>query len=172
MKYEGIILRPPGEAQSLLLQVTTGCSHNKRTFGPTYRDKKFRIKSMEEIEEDHREAGRDHPIDRVFLCDGDALIIPKPRLLEILASIRRYLPCVERTGTYANAKSTLRKTPDQLRALQTAGLKIVYLAAETGSPVLLEQIRKGVGVEKMVADGHRVKEAGILLIRGGAHFPP
>lgn len=163
MKYEGLIIRPPSEAQSLLLQVTTGCSHNKCTFCPTYRDKKFRIKSAEEIEEDLREASRYRHVDRVFLCDGDALIIPQPRMLEILASINRYLPGVERTGTYANAKSILRKTPDQLRALQAAGLKIVYLGVETGSPMLLEKVRKGVGVDQMVEAGRRIKEAGILL---------
>ena len=98
MKYEGLIIRPPSEAYSLLLQVTMGCSHNKCTFCPTYRDKKFRIKSREEILEDLAEASHYRRVRRVFLCDGDALIIPQPRLLDILASIRRSLPDTERAS--------------------------------------------------------------------------
>jgi radical SAM superfamily enzyme YgiQ (UPF0313 family) len=163
MKYEGLIIRPPSEAYSLLLQVTTGCSHNKCTFCPTYRDKKFRIKSREEILDDLAEASHYRRVRRVFLCDGDALIIPQPRLLDILASIRRSLPGIERVGTYANAKSILRKTPEDLRDLKEAGLKMVYLGVETGSAALLEKIRKGVGVEQMVEAGRRIKDAGILL---------
>mgnify|MGYP001366590202 FL=1 len=163
MKYEGLIIRPPSEAYSLLLQVTMGCSHNKCTFCPTYRDKKFRIKSREEILEDLAEASHYRRVRRVFLCDGDALIIPQPRLLDILASIRRSLPDTERVGTYANAKSILRKTPDDLRDLKAAGLKMVYLGVETGSAALLEKIRKGVGVEQMVDAGRRIKDAGIIL---------
>jgi radical SAM superfamily enzyme YgiQ (UPF0313 family) len=163
MKYEGLIIRPPSEAYSLLLQVTTGCSHNKCTFCPTYRAKKFRIKSREEILEDLAEASHYRRVRRVFLCDGDALIIPQPRLLDILASIRRSLPGIERVGSYANAKSILRKTPEDLRDLKAAGLKMVYLGVETGSAALLEKIRKGVGVEQMVDAGRRIKDAGILL---------
>ena len=163
MKYEGLIIRPPSEAYSLLLQVTTGCSHNKCTFCPTYRAKKFRIKSREEILEDLEEASHYRRVRRVFLCDGDALIIPQPRLLDILASIRRSLPGIERVGSYANAKSILRKTPEDLRDLKAAGLKMVYLGVETGSAALLEKIRKGVGVEQMVDAGRRIKDAGILL---------
>ncbi|HOD28492.1 MAG TPA: radical SAM protein, partial [Syntrophales bacterium] len=130
---------------------------------PTYRDKKFRIKSREEILEDLAEASHYRRVRRVFLCDGDALIIPQPRLLDILASIRRSLPDTERVGTYANAKSILRKTPDDLRDLKAAGLKMVYLGVETGSAALLEKIRKGVGVEQMVDAGRRIKDAGIIL---------
>lgn len=163
MKYEGLIIRPPSEAYSLLLQVTTGCSHNKCTFCPTYRAKKFRIKSREEILKDLEEASHYRRVRRVFLCDGDALIIPQPRLLDILASIRRSLPGIERVGSYANAKSILRKTPEDLRDLKAAGLKMVYLGVETGSAALLEKIRKGVGVEQMVDAGRRIKDAGILL---------
>jgi radical SAM superfamily enzyme YgiQ (UPF0313 family) len=163
MKYEGLIIRPPSEAYSLLLQVTTGCSHNKCTFCPTYRDKKFRIKSREEILEDLEEASHFRRVKRVFLCDGDALIIPQPRLLDILALIRRHLPGIERVSTYANAKSILRKTAKDLLALKEAGLKMVYLGVETGSAALLEKIHKGVGVEQMVDAGRRIKNSGILL---------
>ncbi len=84
MDYEGFIIRPPSEAYSLLLQVTVGCSHNKCTFCGTYRQKKFKIKPLEQIKKDLQEARTYGNVEKVFLCDGDALIIPQPRLEEIL----------------------------------------------------------------------------------------
>jgi radical SAM superfamily enzyme YgiQ (UPF0313 family) len=163
MDYEGFIIRPPSEAYSLLLQVTVGCSHNKCAFCGTYRDKKFRIKPLEQIEKDLQEARFYDDVRRVFLCDGDALIIPQPRLVEILGLINRYLPGIERVGTYANAKSILRKSVDELKILKDLGLKIIYLGVETGNAELLQKIHKGVNYEQMVEAGRRVKQAGIAL---------
>lgn len=140
-----------------------GCSHNKCIFCGSYKDKKFRIKSLGEIEEDVIEAKRFKGIKRVFLCDGDALIIPQRKLVPILESIKTHLPQVERVGTYANAKSILRKTGDELRYLKDLGLGIVYLGVETGSEELLSRIRKGVTYNQMVKAAHRVKEAEITL---------
>lgn len=163
MDYEGFIIRPPSEAYSLLLQVTVGCSHNKCAFCGTYRQKKFKIKPLERIEKDLREASFYDDVGRVFLCDGDALIIPQPRLEEILGLINKNLPGIERVGTYANAKSILRKSVDELKILRELGLKIVYLGVETGNAELLQKIHKGVSYEQMVEAGRRVKEAGIAL---------
>ncbi len=163
MDYEGFIIRPPSEAYSLLLQVTTGCSHNQCTFCGTYRQKKFKIKPLEQIEKDLHEARHYEHVDRVFLCDGDALIIPQPRLEEILGLINQNLPDIERIGTYANAKSILRKSVNELKTLKSLGLKIIYLGVETGNPALLKAIHKGVTYEQMVDAGRRVKEAGIQL---------
>ena len=164
MKYEGRIIRPPSEARSLLLQATVGCSHNRCTFCAAYKQKRFRIKTQEEIEEDIREAGATlRGVERVFLCDGDALIIPQRRLLEILRSIRENIRGVQRVGTYANAKSILRKSPEELTNLKEGGLRIVYLGVETGSEEVLRRIRKGVSYEQMVEAGRRVKQAGITL---------
>jgi radical SAM superfamily enzyme YgiQ (UPF0313 family) len=163
MDYEGFIIRPPSEAYSLLLQVTVGCSHNKCTFCGTYRQKKFRIKSLEQIKKDLREASHYENVERVFLCDGDALIIPQPRLEEILKLINDNLPDIERIGTYANAKSILRKSVDELNKLRELGLKIIYLGVETGNAELLQKIHKGATYEQMVEAAHRVKEAGIML---------
>lgn len=164
MHYEGIIIRPPSEARSLLLQVTVGCSHNRCTFCGTYKGVKFRIKKDEEIEEDLAEAARIVPrVRRVFLCDGDALIIPQERLIHILERIRTYLPHVERVGVYGNAKSILRKSEEDLRALKERGLGIVYLGVETGNEELLAAIHKGVSYAQMVEAGRRVKKAGITL---------
>ena len=164
MKYEGLIIRPPSEARSLLLQVTVGCSHNQCTFCRAYKQKRFRIKASEEIEEDIREAGTTlRSVERVFLCDGDALIIPQRRLLGILQSIRENIHGVQRVGTYANAKSILRKNREELAALKDAGLKIIYLGVETGSEEVLRRIWKGVTYDQMIEAGHRVKQAGIRL---------
>jgi radical SAM superfamily enzyme YgiQ (UPF0313 family) len=163
VKYEGDIIRPPSEASSLLLQVTVGCSHNKCSFCPAYKEKKFRIKSYDEILEDILEAGRWRSIDRVFLCDGDALIIPQERLIRILGLIRTHIKGVKRVGTYANAKSILRKTIDELVELRELGLGIVYLGIESGNDELLKKIKKGITATQMIQAGRRIKEAGIAL---------
>lgn len=164
MKYEGDIIRPPSEATSLLLQVTVGCSHNRCTFCPSFKEKRFRIKSLEEIVEDLEFASRRiRQVDRLFLCDGDALIIPQKRLLEILEAVRMHLPGVRRIGTYGNAKSILRKSVEELRKLKEHGLGIVYLGIETGNEELLRKIRKGATYNQIVDAGRRVKEAGITL---------
>jgi len=163
MDYEGLIIRPPSEAYSLLLQVTVGCSHNRCTFCGTYRQKKFKIKPLERIEKDLREAKTYGPVSRLFLCDGDSLIIPQPRLVEILKMINQYLPGLERIGSYANTKSILRKSVDELRELKELGLKILYLGVETGNAELLTKINKGATREKMAEAARRVKEAGIEL---------
>ena len=163
MKYEGMIIRPPSEADSLLLQVTVGCSHNRCTFCPTYKGERFRIKTFAEIEEDIREAGRGISVNRVFLCDGDALIIPQPRLLEILSCIQKHVRGVERIGTYANAKSILRKSPEDLAALHALGLRMVYMGVETGNEELLRTIVKGANAAQMIEAGRRLKEAGMTL---------
>jgi radical SAM superfamily enzyme YgiQ (UPF0313 family) len=161
--YEGMIIRPPSEAYSLLLQVTVGCSHNRCTFCGTYRQKKFKIKSVERIEKDLQEAKTYGHIEKLFLCDGDAIIVPQPRLEEILLMINRYLPTLERIGSYANAKSILRKSVDELKKFKELGLKIVYLGVETGNADLLKKIDKGATREQMIEAAKRIKEAGIEL---------
>jgi radical SAM superfamily enzyme YgiQ (UPF0313 family) len=163
MNYEGEVIRPPSEANSLLLQVTVGCSHNKCIFCPAYKSKKFRIKSLDEIQEDMSEASLYSSIEKVFLCDGDALIIPQERMVQILNLIEIHMKGVKRVGTYANAKSILRKTVDDLIQLREHGLKIAYLGIETGNDELLRKTKKGVASEEMIQAGHRIKEAGIIL---------
>ncbi|OGP86878.1 MAG: radical SAM protein [Deltaproteobacteria bacterium RBG_19FT_COMBO_43_11] len=163
MDYEGFIIRPPSEAYSMLLQITVGCSHNKCTFCGTYRQKKFKIKSLEQIKKDLQEARAFENVEKVFLCDGDALIIPQARLEEIIGLINVNLPDIERIGTYANAKSILKKSVDDLKKLKKMGLKIIYLGVETGNIELLQKVHKGVTYEQMVAAARRVKDAGITL---------
>jgi radical SAM superfamily enzyme YgiQ (UPF0313 family) len=163
MKYEGMVIRPPSEAHSLLLQVTVGCSHNKCSFCRAYKAKKFRIKSFAEIEEDILEASRFPSIEKVFLVDGDALIIPQKRLVEIMSSIHQHIKGVKKIGTYGNAKSILRKTPEELLQLRELGLQIVYLGVETGNEDLLKKINKGATYAGLVEAGRRIKDAGITL---------
>lgn len=158
-----MIIRPPSEAYSLLLQVTVGCSHNRCTFCGTYRQKKFKIKQVERIEKDLKEARTYGHVEKLFLCDGDALIIPQHQLEEILLMIKRYLPMLERIGSYANTKSILRKSVDDLKKLKELGLKIIYLGVETGNAELLKKIDKGATREQMIEAAKRIKAAGIEL---------
>ncbi|MBN1547453.1 MAG: radical SAM protein [Syntrophaceae bacterium] len=163
MKYEGMIIRPPSEAYSLLLQVTVGCSHNLCTFCETYKGKKFRIKSLDEIGEDIKEASRYRQVERVFLCDGDALIIPQEKLKNIIRMIKSEIHGVQRISTYGNAKSALRKSVEELTELRELGLTMVYLGVETGSEELLRKICKGVTVSQTIEAGRRIKQAGMTL---------
>jgi len=164
MHYEGNCIRPPSEAFSILLQVTVGCSHNKCTFCGTYKDKRFRIKDDSMILGDILFASKYMKRqDRVFLMDGDALIIPQKRLMWILDRIKEHLPWVRRVGAYANAKSIKMKTLDQLKDLKKNGLGILYLGVETGDEELLKKIRKGSSPQHLINMGRKVREAGIKL---------
>ena len=163
MEYEGIVIRPPSEAESLILQVTLGCSHNKCTFCPTYKGRRFRIKDLVQIKEEIDEMAEYGPFRKVFLADGDALIIPQPKLIAIFDYLNQKLSGLRRVGIYGNAKSILRKSVEELRELRDGKLGIVYLGVETGDPARLEKICKGATYEQMVEAGRRVKEAGISL---------
>jgi radical SAM superfamily enzyme YgiQ (UPF0313 family) len=164
MHYEGRVIRPPSEAYSILLQATVGCSHNKCTFCGTYKDERFKIKPDEAIFADIAYAAR-HFRDRrrLFICDGDALIIPQARLEKILEEIRSQLPWITRVGVYANAKSIERKTPEELARLRELGIGIAYLGLESGDDVTLKRIRKGADSEKMIRMGRKIRDAGVKL---------
>ncbi len=164
MHYEGMLIRPPSEARSILLQATVGCSHNKCTFCGSYKDKRFRIKGNDIILSDILFASRYmRDQERVFIMDGDALIIPYPRLLWILDRIREHLPWVKRVGIYANTKGIRMKSEEELVRLKEMGLGIIYMGIETGDDATLEAIRKGANSQRMLDMGKRVKRAGIRL---------
>lgn len=163
INYVGPVFRPPSEADSLIIQATLGCSHNKCTFCGSFLTKHFRVRSLQEIRQDLRDARFLGPVRRIFLADGDALCIPQKRLVEVLRAINEELPSVERVGIYANARDVLRKSEEELSALRDLKLKIIYLGLETGDRELLVQIRKGATYEQMVEAARRVKAAGILL---------
>ncbi len=164
MHYEGTIIRPPSEAGSILLQVTVGCSRNRCTFCGTYAGERFRIKPEEVVFADIAYASaRFRRQRRVFLCDGDALVLPQKRLVRILRAIREKLPWVTRVGAYANAKSLSWKTVEQLRELRELGLGILYVGLESGDDVTLARIRKGADAAKMIEATAKARQAGIKL---------
>jgi len=164
MHYEGMIIRPPSEANSILLQVTVGCSHNKCTFCGTYTGERFKIKPDAIIDADIQFAKQYcRRQRRVFLCDGDALIVPQKRLIRILTTIKEELPWVTRVGAYANTKSIQMKSVEELVALRRLGLGIAYMGLETGDDATLKAVKKGASAEKMIAMGKKIRNAGIKL---------
>lgn len=164
MNYQGTIYRPPSEANSILLQVTTGCSHNTCNFCGMYKGQRFTIKPLELILADIAYAANHFPYARrLFLCDGDALILPQQQLLTILKRIEAQLPQITRVGIYANTKSLRLKSIDDLQRLHQHGLGIVYMGLESGDNVTLAGMNKGATAEQMVAMGKKAKLSGLHL---------
>lgn len=163
MHYEGMIYRPPSEAYSLILQVTAGCAHNKCTFCGMYKDKQFHLKSLQTIEEDLQEARHFYGsrVDRIFLADGDALVLSTEKLMKILTLCRKYFPDVKRIASYGRAGDILRKTDRDLAVLREMGLGIVYLGAESGSETILKHIRKNVTTEELIQAAWKLETARI-----------
>ena len=166
MRYDSDLLyRPPGEWKSYLLQCTIGCSNNQCTFCGMYKEKKFRIRPTEEILEDIDMARAYYGpgLQRVFLMDGDAIIIKTEDLLRILHKLYDTFPALEKVTLYAGPRSTLSKTPEELKALHDAGLSRAYLGVESGSDAVLKFIHKGVNAQQMLQAGQRLVAAGIDL---------
>lgn len=162
MRYEGDIYRPPSEAYSLLIQVTIGCSHNKCTFCSMFKDKRFRVRDVKEVIEDLEMARRTYrKVERIFLCDGDALCLSTEKLLVILNKIRELFPECQRVSVYGSAKDVLRKTPEELVTLRDAGIGMIYLGAESGSQKVLDAVCKGVTREQMIESVRKIEDAGI-----------
>ncbi len=164
MRYEGTIYRPFSEANSYLLQCTVGCSHNRCTFCGMYKDKRYRIRSIDEIRADIAMA-REHygDLEKVFLCDGDAIDIDTGTLLAILKALYDTFPSLRHVGTYVGPQSTLRKTMDELLTLRNAGLTKAYLGVESGDDRVLAAVKKGVTADEMLQAGRNLIEAGISL---------
>jgi radical SAM superfamily enzyme YgiQ (UPF0313 family) len=164
MRYEGAVIRPPSEADSYILQLTYGCSHNRCTFCGTYLDKPFRIRPEEEVLEDIALAGRcARGTRRVFLADGNALVLSTGRLMTILDALASAFPGLQRVGAYANARDLLRKPSDELQALCARGLRIVYLGLESGSDEVLRRIEKGATAAEMTAGVQGAQQAGMRV---------
>lgn len=162
MRYVGNIYRPPSEAYSLLVQVTIGCSHNKCTFCNMYKEKQFRLRKQEEVLEDLAWARSQYRrVDRIFLCDGDALCLANKKLLVILDYIRENFPECERVTSYGRATDALRKSDDELRELREHGLTMVYLGAESGSQRVLDAVNKGETVEELITGVQKLERNGI-----------
>ncbi|MBK5915207.1 radical SAM protein [Rhodocyclus purpureus] len=147
IRYVEPVYRPPSEAQSLILPVTDGCSWNHCTFCTMYEapQKAFRARDEAEVLASIRDCGERYgdAVRRVFLADGDALVLPTRRLLIYLEAIRRHLPAVHRVSSYCLARNLRRKSVDELIALREAGLSLAYLGAESGDDEVLARVNKG-----------------------------
>lgn len=164
MRYHGTVIRPPSEADSYLLQITYGCSHNRCTFCGTYMDKPFQVRAMEEVLEDVAMASRRMPdVRRVFLCDGNALVLDMDRLTTVLDALNAAFPLLRRISIYANARDILGKSESDLAVLREKGLELIYLGLESGCDEVLRRVDKGSTAAEMVAGVTRAKEAGMRV---------
>ncbi len=164
MEYYGAVYRPPSEAYSLIVQCTLGCSHNKCAFCIMYKAKKFSINPLEQVLGDLAGARADYPrVERIFLADGDALVLPMDYLLAVLDFIRDNFPECERVSAYATAKALAKKTDEELQTLRAHGLALIYVGLESGNEDLLVKYNKGVTAEEIVMQSLRAKAAGMTL---------
>ena len=173
MHYTGVTYRPPFEANTLLLQVTTGCTHNKCSFCSMYRGIKFSISPTEEVEEDLAEASAYAPfVRRIFLENGDAFVLPAGRLAELAEMIRGYLPYVETITMYASIRNVMRKTDEELRMLRALGVNELNIGLESGHDGTLALMNKGYTAAEARRELDRLRAAGIdyglNVILGGA----
>ena len=163
--YDTPVFRPPSEANSFILRVTRGCAHNKCTYCNMYRDVQFMACTDEEISRQIALAahyGKNH-VKRVFLADGDALVLSTEKLLKILRVLFETFPKLQRVSSYAAPQDILRKSAEELQKLQEAGLKLLYYGMESGDDVVLKAVKKGVSGPEAIEAGKRVVEAGIKL---------
>jgi len=164
MHYSGSVYRPPSEAYSLIVQCTLGCSHNRCAFCIMYKAKQFSINPLEQVLSDLAEARAMYPrVERIFLADGDALILPMDYLLAVLDFIREKFPECERVSAYASTKALMRKSDEELKTLRARGLAMVYVGLESGCEDILKRYDKGNTVEEIVTNSIRAKQAGMTL---------
>ena len=164
MNTTGIVYRPPFEANSLLLQVTTGCSHNKCTFCYMYHDVPFTMCPLEQVEADLDEAALFRPdVKRVFLEHGDPFTMPAERLLKIAELIHQKLPKVETIAMYASIQNIRRKTDAELRRLRDAGINGLDIGVESGLDEALTMMNKGHTAQESIEQLQRLKKAVTVL---------
>jgi len=164
MNYAGNIIRPPSEADSIILQVTVGCSYNKCTFCGVYKDTPFQLKAPETINADLRFAQKYcRRQKRIFLADGDVLILSQKKLIALFDKIRQQLPWITRISLYGNARAVRNKSAEQLATLKSMGLDRVYMGLESGCDAVLHSVRKGETGESMTAAGRKITAAGLFL---------
>ncbi|MDR3224757.1 MAG: radical SAM protein [Clostridiales Family XIII bacterium] len=163
MRYEGNIYRPPSEANSLIVQVTIGCAHNDCAFCSMFKDKTFRVRRAEDVIEDIEDAGHLYGgrIRRIFLADGDALVLSNEKLLAILEKIKECFPEAERVGVYGSPQDVRNKTPGELKELYDAGVGIIYIGGESGSDSVLEKIKKGATAAEIIEAIIKIESSGI-----------
>jgi radical SAM superfamily enzyme YgiQ (UPF0313 family) len=166
MKYDYPVYRPPSEAFSLIIQTTLGCPHNKCTFCFMYKDKKFKIRCVDDIKEDIMSAKMLYgdSIRTIFLADGNSIIMKTPQLIDVLDFCYTMFPNLERVTSYGAAKFVLgTKTVEELKELNKAGLTRIHMGLETGDDEILSRIKKGATAKEMIEASRMIKEAEIEL---------
>jgi len=162
MQYRGLVIRPPSEAGSFILQVAYGCSHNTCTFCPTYTGTRFEPRDTEEVFADIAEASSIIPgARRVFLADGNALCLPFASLHAVMSALKEAFPRLQRVGIYANGKDINEKSEEELRELARLGLGIVYIGLESGDDRVLERVRKRDRSEDMIKAVIKARACGL-----------
>ena len=164
MRYEGKLYRPPSEAHSYIVQATIGCSHNLCTYCDMYRDKSFRVRDLDDVLRDIELAGSTYPgVEKVFVADGDALIMDVGRWRTILEGTREAFRGFRRASCYATAENVLEKSDQELKALREAGLRMLYIGPESGDDVTLKRIVKGGTHDEHVEAAQKAHAAGMEL---------
>lgn len=167
MNYTGPVYRPPYEANTLLLQVTVGCAHNKCTFCTMYRDVKFSVDKMDQVEKDLQEAQANYPtVKRIFLVNGDAFVLSGKRLKAIAEMIHKYLPEVEIISMYASINNIMGKTDEELVELKKLGIADLWVGVETGLGDALDYLNKGASLVDAYEQLERLNKAGITFFYG------
>jgi radical SAM superfamily enzyme YgiQ (UPF0313 family) len=165
MRYEGKIYRPPSEADSYIVQATIGCSWNHCTYCDMYRDKAFRVRDLDETLADIRSAAKSfgESVTKVFVADGDALVLDLRHWEGILPACRDAFPRVKRISAYATAMNINAKSDDELKRLRKLGLSLLYLGPETGDDVTFKRIAKGSSFDEHVEASRRAHDAGMKV---------
>lgn len=165
LSYEGTLYRPPSEADSLILQATIGCSYNECTFCAMYRDKRFRVRRIDEVRAEIAWA-REHlgpDVVKVFLADGDALVAKASYLHDVLDALRAAFPDLRRVSCYSSPQSLEIRSVEEMTRLREAGLTQYYLGIESGHDAVLARLKKGIDAAGMVRVAGKATAAGVKL---------
>ena len=162
--YDYPLYRPPSEANSIIFQVTLGCSFNKCSFCNMYRTKEYSERPWEEIKSEIDIVSKSYPqTERIFLADGDAINLSTEKLVQILDYIKEKFPNLERISCYAMPKNLLQKSPDELTLLNSKGLDMLYIGIETGNDILLKKITKGATSKSIIDACNKAKKSGFII---------
>ena len=164
LNYAEPVYRPPSEAKSLIFQVTLGCSFNQCSFCDMYRNKEYSEKTWDEVKAEIDLMAKQIPdTSRIFLADGDAINISADYMVQIVEYLYNSFPKLERVSCYAMPMNLLKKTPEELKKMREAGLKMLYLGIESGSDIILKKITKGATAETIIRACRKAIETGFTL---------
>lgn len=164
LNYDAPLYRPPSEARSLIFQVTLGCSFNECSFCDMYRSKEYSERPWEAIKTEIDMMARYMPqTKRVFLADGDALNLDSEYMIKIVKYIREKFIDIQRISCYAMPMNILKKTPEELKKMNQAGLDMFYLGIESGSDIVLKKVTKGAVAKTIIRSVNKAKDAGYIM---------